>query len=68
MLLESLTKAVKDARARIKAERPSWGYYTVVDELLQSPLPEEEKRDERLFLEAAVLVNAATEPHLGVSH
>jgi hypothetical protein len=33
----------------------------VIDELLQGPLPDEEKRDERLFLEAVVLVNAATE-------
>jgi cytochrome P450 len=33
----------------------------VIDELLQSNLPEEEKNDERLLLEATVLVNAATE-------
>jgi hypothetical protein len=36
-------------------------YYTVIDELLQGPLPEEEKGEERVFQEAVVLVNAAAE-------
>jgi hypothetical protein len=42
-------------------EKPSKEYYTVIDELLRGDLPKEEKKDERLFLEAMVLVNAATE-------
>ncbi|KIV99166.1 uncharacterized protein PV09_09120 [Verruconis gallopava] len=54
-------KSVQDARARLNDEKISKGYYNVIDELLRSNLPEQEKTDERLLLEATVLVNAATE-------
>ncbi|KAF1815265.1 putative cytochrome P450 [Eremomyces bilateralis CBS 781.70] len=50
---------VKDAHARLA--KPDRVYYTVIDELLHADLPPEEKRDDRLFLEAVVLINAATE-------
>jgi cytochrome P450 len=53
--------SVADARTRLNDEKPSKKYYNVVDELLQSNLPEAEKKDERLLLEASVLVNAGTE-------
>jgi cytochrome P450 len=50
-----------DARIRLTDEKPSKEYFNVMDELLDSTLPEAEKSDERLLLEATVLVNAATE-------
>jgi hypothetical protein len=52
---------IEDAKARLDDKRPSKGYYTIIDELLRGELPVEEKQDERLFLEALVLVSAATE-------
>jgi hypothetical protein len=48
-------------RLHINDEKSSKSYYTVIDELLRGPLPEEEKGTERLFPEAVVLVNAAAE-------
>jgi hypothetical protein len=52
---------VKLARLRLNDAKPSKAYYTVIEELLQGPLPEREKEDERLVTEAGVLVNAAAE-------
>lgn len=50
-----------EARSRLHEEKPTKAYFNVIDELLQSNLPEEEKSDDRMLLEATVLINAATE-------
>jgi len=58
---QDIRKNIKVARHQLNDEKSSKSYYTVIDELLRGPLPEEEKRDDRLFPEAVVLVNAAAE-------
>ena len=60
MLLKDIRKNVVIARSNLH-EAKSKKYYTVIDELLQGPLPDEEKSEERLFQEGVVLVNAAAE-------
>jgi hypothetical protein len=58
-------KTVSEARARLEQEKTqgkaSSEYYNIVDEWLRSDMPEYEKRDFRLGLEAQGLIAAATE-------
>ena len=61
LIFQICCKEVADARASLNEAKPRKEYYSVINELLQSALPEEEKRDERLFLEATVIINAGTE-------
>lgn len=58
---EDCRKQLKEARSRLEKGGQLGDEQTVIDELMQSPeLPPEEKTDERLFLEATMLVQAAT--------
>jgi cytochrome P450 len=54
-------KTVTDARARLEQEKTPNGYYNIIDELLRADLPEYEKKNHRLALEAQGLIGAATE-------
>jgi hypothetical protein len=61
IFLQDIRENIGVARLRLSDKTASKSYYTVIDELLQGPLPEEEKRDERIHPESVVLVNAAAE-------
>ncbi|KIW01741.1 uncharacterized protein PV09_06917 [Verruconis gallopava] len=62
LALEQTCKdATAEAQARRSSEKQPKGYYNVVDELLQSSLPDSEKSFDRLWLEAEGLVSAGTE-------
>ncbi|OCK93440.1 cytochrome P450 [Cenococcum geophilum 1.58] len=52
---------IEETRARLEDQKAAKQYYTVFDELLKGSLPDEEKRTQRLFQEALLVVNAGSE-------